>query len=242
MPTWVAKTRTRVGVGLVTALLAVASAHAKPIPISFPDLPDPAAQDFHDPFRDMGFEMLGELRTFVRLQQRLANGEVSEDAQPRLEARLEKARETLAVAGYDIEGLLAQRWVVAEARKRAHFATNPNLQLVEVSISGFLIPAGVGTDGLRVGYLVPEVGMCSHTPPPPPNQLIRVKFDASSPIRTLYSPVTVSGMLETDETNQKIFVLDGEVRMASMWGLKATEVISAPPRVASHLSILGKRE
>lgn len=110
MVTWVAKVRTRFGVGLVAVGLAVASAHAEPIPIGFRDLPDPAARDFEDPFREMGFEMLEELRTVVRLEQRLESSEVAGDARPRLEARLETARETLSAAGHDIEGLLAQRW------------------------------------------------------------------------------------------------------------------------------------
>ena len=227
MPIWAAKVRTRMGVGLVAVLLAVATAQAEPTRIGFPDLPDPAAQDFDDPFRDMGFEMLGELRAFVRLEQRLASGEVPEDARPRLEARLEAARDTLTLAGHDIEELLAQRWVVAEARKRALLSTNPDLYRTKVTITGFLIPAGTNDDGLTVGYLVPEVGMCSHTPPPPPNQLIRVTFDAGSPARSPYTPVTAPGLLAPQESHETIFVRDGEVRMASMWNLEATEVTLA---------------
>lgn len=235
MPIWAAKVRTRMGVGLVAVLLAVATAQAEPTRIGFPDLPDPAAQNFDDPFRDMGFEMLGELRTFVRLEQRLASGEVPEDARARLEARLEAARDALTLAGHDIEELLAQRWIVAEARKRALLSTNPELHRTAVIITGFLIPAGIDEDGLTVGYLVPEVGMCSHTPPPPPNQLIRVTVDAGSPARSLYTPVTATGLLAPQESNEIIFVLDGEVLMASMWTLDATEVTLAvhTPRSAS---------
>lgn len=227
MPTWAAKLWARMAVGLVAVMLAVASALAEPTRIGFPDLPDPAAQNFYDPFRDMGFEMLGELRTFVRLEQRLASGEVPEDARPRLEARLEAARGTLTLAGHDIEELLAQRWVVAEARKHALLATNPELHRTAVTITGFLIPAGIDEDGLTVGYLVPEVGMCSHTPPPPPNQLIRVTVEAGSPARSLYTPVTATGLLAPQESNETVFVLDGEVLMASMWTLDATEVTLA---------------
>ncbi|MDW4551582.1 DUF3299 domain-containing protein [Defluviimonas sp. D31] len=181
--------------------------------------------------------MLEELRTVVRLEQRLESNEVAGDARPRLEARLETARETLSAAGHDIEGLLAQRWGVAEARKRALFATNPDLHETAAMIEGFLIPAGTDEDGLRVGYLVPQVGMCSHMPPPPPNQLIRVTFDAAFPAPNLYTPVTVAGLLAVDETDATIFVLDGEVRMSSMWNLDATEVtLAANPDGASSLS------
>ena len=237
MPTWAAKVRTRVGVGLCAVMLAVAGAHAEQVAISFRDLPDPAAQDFDDPFRDMGFEMLEELRTVVRLEQRLKGGEVTDAARHRLEAQLESARGALIAAGHDIEGLLARRWVVAEARRRALFATNPDLHQTAAMIDGFLIPAGTDEDGLSVGYLVPKVGMCSHMPPPPPNQLIRVTFDAAFPAPNLYTPVTVAGMLAVDETDATVFVLDGEVRMSSMWNLDATEVtLAADPDRASSLS------
>jgi hypothetical protein len=51
----------------VFALLAAKSAFGGQQVITFDDLPDPAAQTFKDPFRDMGFRMLGELQTVVRL-------------------------------------------------------------------------------------------------------------------------------------------------------------------------------
>ncbi|WP_209599452.1 DUF3299 domain-containing protein [Ruegeria sp. HKCCSP351] len=241
MQTLAAKLRTRLLRSLIAVFLTATGAFAEQVAISFRELPDPVALQFDDPFRDMGFEMMGELRTFVRLEQRLANGEVPEEARPRLEARLETARGALRLAGHDIEGLLAQRWVVAKARKRAFFSTNPNLHQATVTITGFLIPAGTNEDGFTVGYLVPEVGMCSHMPPPPPNQLIRVTFDAGSPARSLYTPVTVTGLLAPQESNETIFVLDGEARMASMWNLEATQVTLAvntprtPLRTASQI-------
>lgn len=207
-------------------LLCKAPALAGSTAITFLDLPDPAAQSFEDPFKDMGFKMLEELRTVVRLEQRLANGEVSAEALPRLQARVDAARKVLEANGYDIADLLSQRWTVAENRRRAKTATNPGLSGKDVSISGFLIPAGKDANGERVGYLVAEIGMCSHIPPPPPNQLVRVSLPRGLPTTSLYEPVRITGTLEPTPHDTTIFLLDGEVRMVGTWAMKTSEIQS----------------
>ena len=45
----------------------------------------------------------------------------------------------------------------ALGRKQAVIATNPELGGAEVTIVGFLIPAGTSGIGKSIGYLVPEV-------------------------------------------------------------------------------------
>ena len=86
---------------LVAAIVLIAGqALSEPRGIGFSDLPDPVASNFEDPFRDMGFELLGELRTVVRLEARLSEEDVSTDARPRLENRLLQARSTLDANGF----------------------------------------------------------------------------------------------------------------------------------------------
>lgn len=202
---------------------------AEPYVITFADLPDPAAQVYSDPFKDMGYEMLDELRTVVRLEDRLSNGEISPEVLPRLRTRLDAARGRLEQNGYDIDELLSQRWTVAEKRRRALVAPNLSLAGDEVSLSGFLIPAGRNADGMQVGYLVSQVGMCSHIPPPPPNQLVRVFFPNSVPKTSLYQPIQVTGTLNATPHDETTYLLDGKVRMVGSWSMdaqQATVVIS----------------
>lgn len=212
---------------LAAAILYANQTFADPRPIGFADLPDPAAQAFDDPFQDMGFEMLEELRTVVRLEERLAGEDIEAETRARLEDRLEQARAVLETGGHDIKALLAERWVVAEKRKQAMIATNPDLVTAEVALVGYLIPAGSDATGSPVGYLVPEIGMCSHMPAPPPNQLVRVELSAPSPVNSPYAAVKVSGRLKPRASDETIFILDGEVRMVSMWTLNATEAVAA---------------
>lgn len=213
----------------VVSMLAATSVFAEPRAITFQDLPDPSAQTFDDPFKEMGFDMLEELRTVVRLEERLKTGEVATEARPRLEASLDEARSVLEAHGFDTERLLSQRWTVAENRRRANFATNPSLSGEDVSLSGFLISAGTDENGKRMGYLVAEVGMCSHIPPPPPNQLVRVSLPKDLPTTSLYELVTITGTLRPMPYDATVFLLDGEVRMASMWALELQEIATILP-------------
>ena len=74
------------------------------------------------------------------------------------------------------------------------------------------------------GYLVPQVGMCSHLPPPPPNKLVRVRLLDDPQGQSLYVPVRVSGLLRVEASDATIYILDGEARMFSGWTLYANTV------------------
>ena len=164
----------------VAAMLAATKASAAPEEIEFSDLADPLAVVFDDPYRDMGFQLLNELKLILQVDERLSQDDLAEDERARLEARRTAAKDMLEINGYDIDELIAQRWEVAKKRKAALMATNPALDKVEVTLSGYLIPAPQAPDGTYYGYLVSQVGMCSHLPPPPPNELVRVKVERRS--------------------------------------------------------------
>jgi hypothetical protein len=212
---------------LVAALLAATQSWAEPEAIEFSDLADPFAIAFEDPYRDMGNEMLSELKVLVQLDQKLSENDLASEDRARLEARRLAAREKLEANGHDVDGLLAQRWDVAKKRQAARMATNPIFDEVDVALSGYLIPGPRDADGTGFGYLVPQVGMCSHLPPPPPNQLVRVKLRADQHVESLYTPVRVLGLLRVEPSDATIFILDGESRMLSGWTLDA-EIVEFP--------------
>jgi hypothetical protein len=168
--------------------------------------------------------MLNELKLFVQSDEKLSGTDLDEETRTSLEARRAAAQEKLKVNGYKVDMLLEQRWDVARKRQNARMATNPIFDGVEVSISGYVIPAPPSADGSGFGYLVPQVGMCSHLPPPPPNQLVRVKLRADQQVESLYLPVRVSGLLRVEPSDETIFILDGHSRMLSGWTLDAETV------------------
>ena len=217
----------------VAAMLVATQASAKPEAIEFSDLVDPLAVVFGDPYKDMGFRLLNELKLVVELDEKLAQKNLAEDERARLTARRSAAKDMLEINGQDVDALLSQRWDVARKRQTARMATNPVLNGAEVTLSGYLIPAPRDADGSGFGYLVPQVGMCSHLPPPPPNQLVRVKLRAGQGNQSLYVPVRISGALHVEKSDATIFILDGKARMLSGWTLEAKTI---------DLSVAGKQQ
>ena len=211
----------------VAAVLAATQALAEPEAIEFSDLADPLAVAFEDPYAAMGVDMLSELKLLVQSDEKLAGTDLDEETRTRLEARRAAAQEKLKANGQDVDVLLGQRWEIAKKRQTARMATNPIFDGAEVSLSGYIIPAPPAADGSAVGYLVPQVGMCSHLPPPPPNQLVLVRLRADQQVESLYTPVRVSGPLHVEPYDTTVFVLDGEVRMLSGWTLDA-EIVELP--------------
>ena len=110
---------------VVAAMLAATQASAKPEVIEFSDLVDPLAVVFDDPYRDMGFRLLNELKLVVELDEKLAQKDLAEDERARLTARRNAAKDMLEINGQDVDALLAQRWDVAKKRQTARMATNP---------------------------------------------------------------------------------------------------------------------
>ena len=67
-----------------------------------------------------------------------------------------------------------------------------------IKMPGFIIPFDVSTKGVTEFMLVPYVGACIHTPPPPANQLVMVKSEKPWPSDQLWDPVWVTGVMRTE--------------------------------------------
>ena len=91
---------------------------------------------------------------------------------------------------------------------------NEDLDGVYVKMPGFIIPLELGADGVTEFVLVPYLGACIHTPPPPPNQLVFVRTKTPWPSEELWSPVWVIGQMSTQLTSTEVaetgYALDAE--------------------------------
>jgi hypothetical protein len=76
---------------------------------------------------------------------------------------------------------------------------------------GFVLP--IEYDGTKVTefLLVPWVGACIHTPPPPPNQIVHVIVEEGSARESggMYEPVWVTGDMFTKATVRNLYLKDG---------------------------------
>lgn len=65
-------------------------------------------------------------------------------------------------------------------------------------IPGFIVPLDFDDNQtITEFFLVPFFGACIHVPPPPPNQIIYVKYPKGVKVDALYDPFWISGILHT---------------------------------------------
>ncbi|MDO6725906.1 MAG: DUF3299 domain-containing protein [Cognatishimia sp.] len=74
---------------------------------------------------------------------------------------------------------------------------NEKLNGTYIKMPGFIIPLETSAEGVTDFMLVPYVGACIHTPPPPANQLVMVNSSKPWPDDELWEPVWVTGTIRT---------------------------------------------
>ncbi len=188
-------------------------------PVEWSDLPDPAAQDFEDPFRELSAEQFDDLRFALRLRGRLQQDVGSADEQHKWQELLSETEQVLAADQIDIDRLMSQRDAVIQRREMADTAGNPKVNDQVVTITGYMVPGPSDEQGHGVAYLVPQPGMCSHLPPPPPNQMIRVRLSDQWAPTLYYEHVRLTGRLTIAPTEYEMFVIDGQVPMRATFRL-----------------------
>ncbi|MFA3917766.1 DUF3299 domain-containing protein [Ruegeria hyattellae] len=206
------------------ALLGHSAFAASGTALDWSDLPDPSAQVFEDPYRDLGPEQLEDVLIVVRLRLRLQQDVGSAEERQKWQELLTVTEDALAADSIDVDWLLDQRQVVTERRKRAGTAGNPQFEGQTITLAGFAIPAPPDADGQQVAYLVPKRGMCSHMPPPPPNQMIRVRLNGDWTPSYFHEPVRITGTLTIDPSDQNMMVVDGAMPMRATFQLDADNV------------------
>ena len=64
-----------------------------------------------------------------------------------------------------------------------------------VRVPGYMVPLEDDQEQVTEFLLVPYVGACIHTPPPPPNQIVHVKSGKKVPV-SFWEPIWASGKLD----------------------------------------------
>lgn len=73
-----------------------------------------------------------------------------------------------------------------------------------VKIPGFVIPLEGDDKMITEFLLVPYFGACIHVPPPPPNQIIYVKFKKGAPVQQLWDVIYIIGTLKTETIDSEL--------------------------------------
>ena len=89
----------------------------------------------------------------------------------------------------------------------------------QVRLGGYPVPLESDTEGRStLFFLVPYPGACIHVPPPPPNQLVLVRYPRGIELVDIYAPLWVSGRLKVEPVSNELadaaYALDaGSVRL-----------------------------
>ena len=85
------------------------------------------------------------------------------------------------------------------------FDVNPEVLDERIMIPGFIVPTEYNDDTRTTAFfLVPYFGACIHLPPPPPNQIIHVRFEEGVSLDDSYEPHMVMGELTSEVTRNNL--------------------------------------
>jgi len=179
--------------------------------------------EFEDPFAKLTPDQLDNLGTVARVRQAAVAGKKAGEATLR---EAVGAEATLVKEGVDIDGLLARRAEIRDLRKKRATSVVGELDGKTIRMPGFVLP--IEYDGTKVTefLLVPWVGACIHTPPPPPNQIVHVVVNEGSARESngLYEPVWVTGDMFTKATVRNLYLKDGSGHISIGYTLTASVV------------------
>lgn len=182
----------------------------------------PKLQASENPFSKLTKEQLAKLSEVAQARDRKARGDNSLSA---VEAATEQSNtRKLEEAGVEVDGLLAKRKEMAEQQRARGQSVNAALDGQVVRIPGYLLPLEFSGKKVSEFLLVPWVGACIHTPPPPPNQIVHVKADRPFEFGGLFAPVWVTGRMSTSAAKKSLFLIDGSADIDIGYSLRASEV------------------
>jgi len=205
----------------VLLLLACTVQAQTPREVGWKDLLPPRTE-VGNPFAKLSAAQQRTLLDLATLRDRMREGAGSLSESERADERALSAQ--LKRDGLDVEGLLATRDRMLEAHRARARAVNPQLDGQVVRMAGYLLPLEFSGRSVREFLLVPWVGACIHTPPPPANQIVHVTLEQPFEHDGQFKPVVVTGRVSAREGRKSVFVVDGTSDVEVSYLLRATRV------------------
>jgi hypothetical protein len=182
----------------------------------------PASVEFDDPFEKLYEDQLYNLALIAKYREQQQNKAKSPDF---TRAEYDEAIAKLKAENVDIEGLLKRREEITEKRRIRGQTANAELNGSNIRLPGYLLPLEFEDKKVTEFLLVPWVGACIHTPPPPPNQIVHVKlakgFDIGDEV---FTAVWVSGLMKTEKNNPELSFVDGKQNVDVSYVMQADTV------------------
>ena len=186
--------------------------------IGWPDLAPPVAT-IENPFESLTPEQMNSLRRILRLEAR-----AKREGEATAGDEAASLRAQLTEAGLDVDGLFQARLDIIQAREAAAAAINEDLLNKTIRLPGYVLPLAFKERKAVEFLLVPTVGACIHTPPPPANQVVHVTHPKGVEVTGLFTPVWVQGELRAESSIQDVGYSDGAKAVDVSYRLEASVV------------------
>ncbi len=199
--------------------LRTGNAGDEPRPIMWKDLVPPLPADLV--FPKLSKQQALQLSDIAEVRERKARGEKVPPIELGDEAA---AARKLEQEGIDVDGLLAKRKALAQSSRQRARSVNTLLDGQTVRMPGYLLPLEFSGKEVTEFLLVPYVGACIHTPPPPPNQIVHVKADKPVANVTVFAPIWVTGRMSITSATKSLSLVDGTADIETGYTLRASLV------------------
>ena len=174
--------------------------------------------EFEDPFAALSEEQLLNLGMYARVK--ILKTKAPEKVSDGMAKEAREAEKQLRDGGIDIEGLLAKREEITKLRRQRASATNPELDGKPIRMPGYALPLEHDGKNVTEFLLVPWVGACIHTPPPPPNQIVYVTLKEGFEVKSRFEPVWVNGEMSIGGMSKELFLIDGSSQINVGYSVK----------------------
>lgn len=191
---------------------------ADPVNLNWADLAPPYTP-YENPFAELSSKQMNRLAHLLQLE---TLAETGTDAYAAEDAA--NLRKELMDDGLDVDFLFAERLRIMDLRTKDATAANDEIVGQNVRLPGYLLPLDM-KDGKAVEFLlVPTVGACVHTPPPPANQIVHVSYPEGFETKGLYAPIWISGEIVSDFQQKSLWLVDGNADVNITYTMDAASV------------------
>jgi len=177
---------------------------------------------FHDPFAKLTEDQLYDLAQVARIELLIENKPTTVSQE--MKTKKEGLKGYLQKQGINADELIAQREYVTEMRTKNANAVVKELHMSKVKLAGYLLPLNIDNEKSSEFLLVPWVGACIHTPPPPKNQIVHVFHPQGYKAPSRYQAVVVEGMMFTGKSEAELYLIDGSSMIQSLYTMKETTI------------------
>ena len=173
--------------------------------------------EFEDPFLELDSEQLYNLSLVARFREKEAD--TQREISPSELAQKDSLEQWLASEEVDVDYLLSMRYKIKELRTQQAEAVDNSLNNVMVKIPGYLLPLNYENEKTTEFLLVPWVGACIHTPPPPKNQIIYVKTSEGLEAMSRFQAVSIEGVITTVDKTTTLYLVDGSDQISTGYSM-----------------------